>query len=63
MTSKSEIELFIHCSKCLKEKPSYLTPRDYSMVEVGRTSIGLQVWCIRHEESIVHLDFREVERK
>ena len=63
MTSKSEIELFIHCSKCIEEKPSYLTPRDYSMVEVGRTSIGLQVWCIRHEESIVHLDFRDVERK
>ena len=43
MTSKNEIELFIHCGKCIKEKPSYLTPRDYSMVEVGKTSIGLQV--------------------
>ena len=59
MTSENEIELFIHCGKCIEEKPSYLTPRDYSMVEVGKTSIGLKVWCIRHEENIVHLDFRK----
>lgn len=53
----SNIESFFHCSKCMKEIPSGVSPRDWQKNEVGFTKKGLQVWCIRHEENVIHLDF------
>lgn len=63
----NQIDMFVHCSKCVKEltdmakltkdKKPPVSPREYIRVEVGQTPHGLQVWCIRHELNVIHLDF------
>ena len=53
----NQITMFFHCAECLEEKPSGVAPRDWVKVEVGWTEQGIQVWCIRHELNVVHLDF------
>ncbi len=54
---KSAIKLFIHCKKCMSEKPEDLSPSEYASTETGWTDKGVQIWCKRHDENIVHLDF------
>lgn len=55
---ENEILTFFHCAKCMRDKPPNLSPRQYVRNEIGFTPKGLQIWCIRHEENIIHLDFR-----
>lgn len=60
MTSEkatNDIELFFHCKKCIDELPDGLAPRDFVRIEAGWTKKGLQVWCVRHEENVISLDF------
>ena len=59
-TQQSDILSFIHCKQCLNELPTNTTPREWVKIEAGRTEIGLQIWCIRHERNIVHLDLRQI---
>lgn len=50
----------VHCALCVQELETNkipLTPKQYAKVEVGLTPVGLQVWCLRHQVNIVHLDF------
>jgi hypothetical protein len=54
----NEIKLFMHCHKCLQEKPSNKSPREWAQLEVGWTKLGLQVWCKRHECNVCHIDFQ-----
>ena len=53
----NEIELFFQCAECLKDRPEGMSPQDYQYSSTGWTEKGLQVWCIRHEINIVHIDF------
>ncbi len=55
--AKNSIEMYFHCSECLKEKPKDQSPQDYRRYDVGFTTRGIQVWCCRHELNIVHIDF------
>ena len=32
--------------------------RDYGRLEAGFTDRGLQVWCVRHDLNVVHIDFK-----
>ena len=34
-----------------------MSPREYQKIQVGWTDHGIQVWCVRHDCNIVHLDF------
>ena len=54
---ENKIEMFFHCRKCLNELPPDTSPREFAALEVGWTKAGLQVWCKRHEENVVALDF------
>jgi len=54
----NEIKGFMHCSKCLHEKPDGVSPADWARVNVGWTKLGLQVWCVRHDTNVVHIDFQ-----
>lgn len=54
---RNSIKMFFHCARCLKEKPSRLSPRDWAKLEIGFTKLGVQVWCKRHEINVVHIDF------
>jgi hypothetical protein len=55
---KPEIGTFFHCRTCLEIIPVGVSPRDFAQLEVGWTPRGLQVWCRRHEKSVVNLDFK-----
>lgn len=52
---KNRIERFMHCRKCLVELPEGQSPQDYARLAVGFTNNGVQVWCNRHDEEVVHL--------
>ena len=49
------------CGQCHEEYCAGLTDsrslQQYSMLDVGLTDIGLQVWCRRHDVNVVHVDF------
>ena len=53
----NEIVTFFHCSLCIKELPSGISPRDWAQLEVGWTPHGIQIWCKRHECNVAHIDF------
>lgn len=59
--STNEITTFWHCGKCLEEIKSgasgSTSPRDYARLNVGFTKLGLQVWCVRHDVNVCHVDF------
>lgn len=57
ISASNQIQLFMHCAKCLNEKPDGISPEQYQSITAGWTVQGLQVWCKRHEINIVHIDF------
>jgi len=56
-SSANEIGMFFHCGECLKSRPNGESPRSWSRLEIGFTPVGLQVWCMRHDINVVHIDF------
>ena len=57
ISNKNEIEMYLHCGLCLDEKPEDISPMDYQRIQAGWTVQGLQIWCIRHDCNILHIDF------
>ncbi len=57
----------IVCVKCSNEYSSGVTDakslQKYSSLDVGFTSIGLQIWCRRHEVNVCHIDFGDKKPK
>jgi len=57
----NEIKMFMHCQLCADEFENHEHPgesmRTFTKYEVGYTKQGLQVWCIRHEKNVMHIDF------
>lgn len=53
----NEIEHFMHCRRCLEEKPPDISPQNFARLDIGFTPLGLQVWCLRHDCNVVHIDF------
>lgn len=51
------ISAYIHCGKCLAERPGHITPANWSRTQAGFTREGLQVWCNRHKCNILHIHF------
>lgn len=61
-TSESEprepkIVTYLHCALCCEDVPEGMSMQEYAMMEVGFTVEGIQIWCRRHNASVVHLDF------
>ena len=54
----NEGEMFLHCGLCLEERPPDQSPREWASLEVSWTTLGLQVWCKRHECNVIHVDFQ-----
>ena len=58
---QNRITNHIVCSKCeiefMKGETGGRSLQEYSMLDVGFTKIGLQVWCRRHNVNVVHIDF------
>ena len=53
----NEIVAYLHCKKCLEERPVDQTPMEWSQTQAGFTKKGIQVWCNRHDLNIIHMDF------
>ncbi len=55
------IKTYCHCRVCVEEWRAGLAPGDspesYARLSVGFTEIGLQVWCVRHDVNVMHVDF------
>lgn len=50
--------MFLHCALCLPEvKGSGESPKTYARLSVAYTPQGLQVWCVRHNANVLHVDF------
>jgi hypothetical protein len=48
----------IYCTKCIIEAAKGgIHIRDHAKVTVSFTDMGLQVWCLRHDVNVIHLDF------
>lgn len=57
-----DIVSYFHCRECIAELPQGIAPREWGQLEIGFTPKGLQVWCRRHDQEIVHFtteDFQE----
>lgn len=54
---RNQIQMHMHCAKCMQELPPGESPRTFARRDVGLTVEGLQVFCTRHGTSIVHIDF------
>lgn len=57
ITNELVVKTYAHCGLCLREKPPNISPRDYARLSVGFTDQGLQVWCVRHDCNVLHVDF------
>ena len=74
-SSKNRIHTFLHCEICLAELKNAKTEEDFSLIgavagespmsysrfEVGWTNNGFQVWCTRHNQNIIHIDFDNID--
>jgi hypothetical protein len=61
-SNEDEAVCFVHCPECLGEVMAMLEVEgyarpDYECLSVGWTPIGLQVWCVRHNCNVLHVDF------
>ncbi len=54
---ESKIHTHITCALCYEEIPNGVSMKEYNEREVGFTTEGIQVWCMRHNCNIMHLDF------
>jgi len=51
------IATFFHCGLCIAELPRGVSPREFMRLEIGFTPQGIQVWCVRHDCNVMHVDF------
>lgn len=54
----NEIQMYTHCAICLREVPSDTSAAEYARLNVGLTPQGVQVWCVRHDANVMHIDFQ-----
>ena len=53
------ISSYIHCRDCMDELPDDESPMTYQRVQAGFTQHGVEVWCVRHDKKIIHIDFED----
>ena len=34
-----------------------MSPEEYAQVEIGWTPWGMQVWCLRHNTNVLHVNY------
>ena len=63
--NSNEIVGFMHCGLCLDEikdgTAGYVSPGEYARFSVGWTPQGIQIWCVRHDCNVMHMDFGGVK--
>lgn len=53
----NEIRTYMHCGKCMGDKPENISPQDWARTQTGMTPMGIQVWCNRCDVNVMHMDF------
>lgn len=53
-----QIKHILECKRCVETCPHGTLLQDYLRVTIGLTPYGLQVWCVRHQANVIHVDFR-----
>lgn len=48
---------YLHCRKCIEQKPLGISMSEWGGYDIGWTKLGLQVWCKKHQCNIMHVDF------
>jgi hypothetical protein len=56
---KNGIVAYFHCGRCAEERPDGQSPQEFQRIEAGWTKKGLQIWCVRHNCNLIHLNFRD----
>jgi len=51
------IVAYLHCALCVKERPKDVSMQEFAHLDVGWTKQGIQVWCVRHDCNVLHVDF------
>lgn len=60
LSNSNKILLYLHCGLCLDELAIGnidKSPMEYQWIQAGWTKEGIQLWCVRHECNILHIDF------
>ena len=56
-----DIQQPIVCSRCADDvtygRVGEVSMAEYMRLDVGYSSVGIQVWCRRHDANVVHIDF------
>lgn len=58
---ENSIASYMHCKKCLEEKPEGVSPKEFSQTQTGFTKLGIQIWCNRHECNVAHIDLQNFQ--
>ncbi len=59
----TRIVRYFHCAECRRQIPGNETMEKWTRFNVGFTSTGIEVWCVRHRKLVVHFtpdELREV---
>jgi hypothetical protein len=51
------IVTYLVCRLCVEDKPDDTSMEEYARLNVGSTLCGIQVWCVRHDVNVIHVDF------
>jgi hypothetical protein len=54
-TTPNQIEMYLTCSNCFKDKPSDVSMEEYARLEIGLTELGIQIWCVRCNMNVGHI--------
>ena len=57
MKTENEIAQYMHCKQCVAEIPKGESPKTFARLNIGFTKVGIQLWCVRHECNVCHIDF------
>lgn len=55
--AENHIKQYMHCSLCIDEMPQGISPQDWARTQTGFTPQGIQVWCVRHNCNVLHMNF------
>jgi hypothetical protein len=60
--SELSITTYCHCKQCIDEltqgKVRDISAQDYARLNIGMTNEGFQIWCVRHDCNVAHIDFQ-----
>ncbi len=66
----NRIVAYIHCAMCLDEwkdpanrASDDTTPAQWARLNAGWTKRGFQLWCVRHDVNVLHVDFEGAKHK